>query len=146
MHNPFTCTLQCFGCILYTCVRVNEPWPILHIFDKVQLHMILAHTTLGTFRIYSGTSHNGPSEKRTPTTDTCRVTDWNYHSSNTLATSEKRTLPDSGQRTKSLRRTALQRAFLPLNSEHPEATPLKLQSCASAVRRYVRRYVRAQRQ
>ena len=40
---------------------------------------------------------------------------------------------DTGRRIKSLRRT-----FLPLNSEHPEATPLKLHSCACAVRRYVR--------
>ena len=61
---------------------------------------------------YSGTSYNGPSEKRT--------------------------LPDSGQRTKSLGRTALHHAFLTLNSGHPEATPLKLHSCACAVRRYVR--------
>ena len=84
---------------------------------------------------YSGTSHNGPYEKAT--TDTCSVTDRKYHSCNTLATSEKRTLPDSGQRTKSLHRTALHHAFLPLNSGHPEATPLKLQSCACTVQHYV---------
>ena len=36
-----------------------------------------------------------------------------------------------------MRRTALHHAFLPLNSGHPEATPLKLQSCACAVRRYL---------
>ena len=94
----------------------------------------------GLIIIYSGTSHNGPSEKRTPTLQRtlARLRIETTIAVNTLATSEKRTLPDSGQRTKSLRRTALHHAFLPLNSEHPEATPLKLQSCACAVRRYVR--------
>ena len=51
------------------------------------------------------------------------------HSCNALATSEKRTLPNSGQRTKSSCRTALHHTFLPLNSGHPEATPQKLQLC-----------------
>ena len=37
-----------------------------------------------------------------------------------------------------LKRHMLHHAFLPLNSGHPEATPLKLQSCACAVQRYVR--------
>ena len=50
---------------------------------------------------YSGTSHNGPSEKRTPTLQQTLAVLW---IENTMAVNiSNGTLPDSGQRTKSLR-------------------------------------------